>query len=540
MQKTILLAAALMLSLFISGCGGGSTSVSIVASTNDTLTASDIFGTTGHTLSVTASKGTSSATFHTYSGVTRHDWNSDPLDSSVALGTWSVSNGVVTFVDTNNTPVKTITGIQKVYTDATKATLGYWLVTALDGTATQSFNCRMYIDSTTTFGTYTSSTAVKIGLMGGAIQKTSLPATFSNVSTVVGITGKSGFQDYTSAQNKPAQFGNPGGITTMDGSTFFVVDRSNNLIRMVYPENGVMKVRTVPLKDSAGTTVTLNSPNDITTDGTSLYVADTSSYQIRKITLAFDGSGHPSGTMTSLAGTGASGSIDGTGNTTVNGTTTTGTARFAYPVGITTDGTNLYVTDNHAIRKVVISTGAVTTLAGSPGSAGWTDDTGTAARFNLPIRITTDGTNLYVTDTNNYIIRQVAIATRKVTTIAGVHGTSGDHNDIGTKATFSGPEGITTDGTALYVTDWGRVVYGNLVVGQTIRRIELTSGNFNVTTIAGTSGHVNVRDGNGNLPDSGATKAALDAYFYCPAGIITDGTSLFVADALNYTIRKIK
>ena len=69
---------------------------------------------------------------------------------------------------------------------------------------------------------------------------------------------------------------------------------------------------------------------------------------------------------------------------------------------ITIDGTNLYVTDswNETIRKVVISTGIVTTLAGSAGLSGSTDGTGSAARFNYPYGITTDGANLYVVDSN--------------------------------------------------------------------------------------------------------------------------------------------
>lgn len=66
------------------------------------------------------------------------------------------------------------------------------------------------------------------------------------------------------------------------------------------------------------------------------------------------------------------------------------------PRGITTDGVSLYVTDSFSskIRKVVIATGAVTTLAGS--TTGGADGTGTAAAFNQPYGITTDGTYLYV------------------------------------------------------------------------------------------------------------------------------------------------
>ncbi|MBI5236082.1 MAG: hypothetical protein HY886_07530, partial [Deltaproteobacteria bacterium] len=77
--------------------------------------------------------------------------------------------------------------------------------------------------------------------------------------------------------------------------------------------------------------------------------------------------------------------------------------------GITTDGTNLYVADtyNHTIRKIVISTGVVTTLAGTALSTGSTDGTGSVARFYNPFGITTDGTNLYVADTSNHTIRKI-------------------------------------------------------------------------------------------------------------------------------------
>ena len=102
--------------------------------------------------------------------------------------------------------------------------------------------------------------------------------------------------------------------------------------------------------------------------------------------------------VTTLAGTGSSGSANGTGTS----------ASFYAPSGITTDGTNLYVADygNHLIRKIVISTGAVTTLAGT-GSSGSSNGTGTSASFNAPRGITTDGTNLYVKDTNNQLIRKI-------------------------------------------------------------------------------------------------------------------------------------
>ena len=49
---------------------------------------------------------------------------------------------------------------------------------------------------------------------------------------------------------------------------------------------------------------------------------------------------------------------------------------------------------------------AVTTLAGT-GSTRSANGTGTSASFNTPVGITTDGTNLYVADQDNHLIRKI-------------------------------------------------------------------------------------------------------------------------------------
>ncbi len=196
----------------------------------------------------------------------------------------------------------------------------------------------------------------------------------------------------------------------------------------------------------------------------------------------------------------------------------TGTgALFNQPYGITTDGTNLFVTDsqNHTIRKIVISTGVVTTIAGTAGSSGTADGTGSVARFNRPQGVTTDGVNLYVADSYNYTIRQIVISTGAVTTLAGTAGVNGTADGAGTAATFGITYGITTDGTNLYVAD------GNF----TFRKIVISTGV--VTTLAGGAGIIGGLDGTGTA-----------ARFGTPAGITTDGTNLYVGDS-NCTIRKI-
>ena len=250
--------------------------------------------------------------------------------------------------------------------------------------------------------------------------------------------------------------------------------------------------------DGTGTAATFNQPYDGTVDNGNLYVTDFGNHLIRKIVIS-------SGVVTTLAGTGSSGSADGTGTA----------ASFYSPGGITSDGTNLFVAgiNNHIIRKIVISSGVVTTFAGT-GSTGSSDGTGTAASFNFPFGITNDGTNLFVVDAQNHLIRKIVISSGVVTTFAGT-GSRGSADGTGTAASFNAP-GITNDGTNLFVADRRN---------NTIRKVVISTGV--VTTFAGT-GSAGSADGTGTA-----------ASFNYPQSITHDGTSLFVMDLSNHTIRKI-
>ena len=65
--------------------------------------------------------------------------------------------------------------------------------------------------------------------------------------------------------------------------------------------------------------------------------------------------------------------------------------------------------DNHLIRQIVISTKAVTTLAGT--SIGNTDGAGSGAgsvaKFKEPVGITTDGIDLYVIEKSTQRLRKI-------------------------------------------------------------------------------------------------------------------------------------
>ncbi|MBL0263811.1 MAG: hypothetical protein IPQ05_08030 [Leptospiraceae bacterium] len=172
-----------------------------------------------------------------------------------------------------------------------------------------------------------------------------------------------------------------------------------------------------------------------------------------------------------------SGNVDGTGTV----------ARFNNPIAITSDGTNIYVADlsNNAIRKITIGTNTVSTLA---------------TINSLPHGIATDGVNVYVSAYGSHTIFKVEIATGTVTTLAG-SAPSGDVIGEGAFAKFNDPTYLTTDGVNLFVVDRGN--------GK-VKQIVLSTGI--VSTVV----------------------SALNS----PNGIATDGTNLYIAETGNHQIIK--
>lgn len=259
--------------------------------------------------------------------------------------------------------------------------------------------------------------------------------------------------------------------------------------------------------DAIGTSAKFKFPNGLASDGTNIYVADNMNHVVRKIVIA-------TGEVSTLAGAGVSGYVNAIGPA----------ARFEGPRGVATDGTFVYVTEysGHRVRKIEISTGAVTTVAGSmSGSIGTTNAIGTNARFHTPCDIVVVGGNLYVADYLNHSIRKIVISTSSVTTFAGLNGTSGLTNATGSSARFWGPQALTTDGTFLYTGE---------ILNETVRKIEISTAT--VSAVAGPESSGAVASGYTN-----ATGAS--ARFNDPNGMTTDGTNLYVADYVNSVVRKI-
>lgn len=212
---------------------------------------------------------------------------------------------------------------------------------------------------------------------------------------------------------------------------------------------------------------------------------------------------------------------------------------------VDTTETYAYVADASlaAIFRVTLDTGDVVLVAGLPGTAGTTSGTGPAARFNEPRGMWGDGTNLYVADHGNFAIRKIVIATRAVSDFAGTSGSSGTTNNTGTAARFQSPNGIWSDGTNLFVSesDHGRVrkivissaVVTNLATGLTNPKglwigpgestlYVATADSGNVRTVDTSTG-VDAPFASGLLGDGGGGTGTVRALMH------SDGTYLWVA-----------
>ena len=159
-----------------------------------------------------------------------------------------------------------------------------------------------------------------------------------------------------------------------------------------------------------------------------MYIADQYHHLIRKITSA-------TSVISSIAGTGTAGYSGDGGAATA--------AAITYPSGINLDSAwNVYFTDGYYIRKIAVSTGEISTVAGT-GSAGYNGDNmqATSATLNYPHDVVLDSyNNLYIADRFNYRIRKVDVSTGVITTIVG-NGTASSTGDgsAATSATIKGP-----------------------------------------------------------------------------------------------------
>jgi sugar lactone lactonase YvrE len=230
-------------------------------------------------------------------------------------------------------------------------------------------------------------------------------------------------------------------------------------------------------------------------------------------------------TVSTVIGNGTASSLDGTGTAaTING-----------PIGLALDGAgSLYATDTsgNAIRRITLSSGATTLIAGSGSSThSLNDGSGGSAGFYAPQGIVYDATNnrLVIADKANFRIRAMTTG-GAVTTIAGGGAETADTTSGGLYV-----EGNATTAARFYAPSDVALYAGNLYIADFFNhRIRKMDVNGNVTTYAGSG--TTGGSGGGYKDDPNA----LNAQFTFPAGLAVDSAgNLYVADQGNGAVRKI-
>lgn len=355
-----------------------------------------------------------------------------------------------------------------------------------------------------------------------------IQVTAQTVTTFAGKAGTAaGVVTTTTLPN--VSFNEPYGIVIDGNGKMYISSTFGHRIRMYDPANSNVYTRAGAVSDpnngfnaayinGTSTNARFNSPLGMAVDANNdIFVCDQLNHCIRKITrFVSAGSGQ---IVTTFAGE-APGSNAGTGDY-ANGQGTA--ARFDTPMDIViTNSGDMYVADgfNDCIRKITPG-GAVSLLAGTPGSFGFADGPGTSAKFDLPVGLALkDQNTLLVADAGNRRIRSIDLTTAVVSTIAG-DGNNGGDDGAAASARFSSPNGVAVDGLGnIFVAD-GRNGQAN-----TIRRIS----NGQVTTIAGTFNQVGTKDAQDT-----------SSRFSFPGQMVFNSTNdlMYVTDVRNHTIRSV-
>ena len=316
-----------------------------------------------------------------------------------------------------------------------------------------------------------------------------------------------------------AQLGAPWGVAVDGTGNLFIADSVNNAIRKVCLSSG--QISTVAGNGNWGysgnggpaTSAKLSDPTAIAVDAAGdLFIADSIDNAIREVDSATD-------LIDTVAGNGA-------GNYSGNGEAATGSELYdPMNVAIDTAG-NLFIADsnNNVVREVNVSTGVITTVAGS-GIWGYSGDNGAATSAKLfdPMGVAVDAAgDIFIADSGNNVVRKVDLSTGVISTVAG-NGTSGYSGDGGaaTSAQLNDPTGIAVDAAGdLVIADSGNNV---------IREVDSAGA---ISTVAGSYAL-----GSGYSGDGGAATSAQLSY---PTDVAVDAAGdLFIADTCNNVVREV-
>jgi sugar lactone lactonase YvrE len=326
--------------------------------------------------------------------------------------------------------------------------------------------------------------------------------------------------------------GGPNGIPALDANLYYpagvAVDTAGNFYIAAYGQNRVFKVSTAGTitvvagtgaqgyagDGGVATLANLYHPYAVAVDSASpanVYIADENNCVVRKVTAS-------TGIITTIAGDGTCGYLGDGAKATLG--------ELYYPAGVAVDSLgNLYIGDqyNCRIRKVILASGIISTSAGN-GTCGYTGNSGAAiaGEVNYPTGVAVDSAgDVFIADSNNYVIREVTKANGKINTVAGdnVYGFSGD-GAAATAAEMGRPYAVATNGAGTVVT----------VADTNNQRIRQFTVGGNITTVAGNG----TACGSGTCGEGGT---ATSAELYNPQGVaVTSGGKVYIGNYNYYVV----
>ena len=302
----------------------------------------------------------------------------------------------------------------------------------------------------------------------------------------------------------------PQGVAVDGNGNVYIADTGNNKVRKVDTTGTITTFAGTGMSGSMGdggsaTSARLSAPRDVAVDGSgNVYIADTGNNKVRKVDTG--------GVITTFAGGGATTACTASGSPTA--------VSMSGPRGIAVDSAGaVYVADTgrNCIRK--IAAGSLSQVAGGGASSGCAfAGSATAAVLNTPSDVAVDASGaVYVADTANNCVRKVAAGA--ISLLAG-NGANTACAFVGaaTSASLSGPLGATVDSS-------GRIVIAD-------------SGRNCVRLVTGTN--VELMAGTGTAGSTGDNGPAIAALVNAPNGVAASSTgAVWVADTSNNRVRRV-
>eukprot|EP00741_Cyanophora_paradoxa_P018230 tig00021042_g17603.t1 len=220
--------------------------------------------------------------------------------------------------------------------------------------------------------------------------------------------------------------------------------------------------------DAVGTSARINSDGGMIVFDplcTYAYLGDSANHRVRRIRVS-------DYAVMTLAGSGANANSDGYGTA----------AALANPRGlaVSSEGRYLYVSTLHAIRRVDLQTGYVSTVAGG-GAAGGADLVGASASFSNPAGLARlDDETLLVVEEGGHTLRRLNTTSGQVTTLAGLYATPGSTDGLGAAARLNTPHAVACHAPTglVFVTQ-------PPVSSPHVRKVQLPSGDVASLSFSG-------------------------------------------------------